>query len=139
MTDKPDDVHSCYEGHDCVKPAPEQRPKPTTLDHPCRQTCSGWQQGYERGKSAYDALKADYEGLVRDYEKQYADYTNLLNSATVKAFEGGYNGAQADLEQLRAQLEHFKNAVDLLLYYVEGDATYEGVKMKVEKMLRGEK
>lgn len=21
------------------------------LDHPCRDTCSGWQQGYERGQS----------------------------------------------------------------------------------------
>ena len=24
------------------------------LDHPCRQTCSGWKQGYERGKREAD-------------------------------------------------------------------------------------
>ena len=32
------------------------------LDHPCKQTCSGWKQGYERGMSQasmeVEALKA---------------------------------------------------------------------------------
>lgn len=28
------------------------------LDHPCRETCSGWQQGYDRGASEMKA-KAD--------------------------------------------------------------------------------
>jgi DNA repair exonuclease SbcCD ATPase subunit len=47
-----------------VKPAPQSADE---LDHPCRETCSGWKQGYERGKSesmnpasqrqAYEALR----------------------------------------------------------------------------------
>jgi hypothetical protein len=28
--------------------AREREPKPQ-FDHPCRETCSGWKQGYERG------------------------------------------------------------------------------------------
>lgn len=36
------------------------------FDHPCRQTCSGWQQGYNRGK--LDAQK-NSEGLVKALEK----------------------------------------------------------------------
>lgn len=46
---------------------------------------------------------------------------------------------RAEVAAAWAEVEHFRNALDLVLYYVEGDATYEGVKMKVEKMLRGEK
>lgn len=39
------------------------------FDHPCKQTCSGWQQGYERGK--FDGTKAItelYQPLVEALE-----------------------------------------------------------------------
>lgn len=38
---------------------------------------------------------------------------------------------------LRADLDRHKRALELALYYVEGDATYEGVKEKVSRILEG--
>lgn len=29
------------------------------FDHPCKQTCSGWKQGYERGQSELAELRKD--------------------------------------------------------------------------------
>lgn len=34
------------------------------LDHPCRQTCSGWQQGYDKG---YDAGILWFAEQLRSY------------------------------------------------------------------------
>ena len=42
------------------------------LDHPCKQTCSGWQQGYERGMAE---LEQENEAL-RAALKVYAKPTN---------------------------------------------------------------
>lgn len=41
----------------------------------------------------------------------------------------------ADIAERMLRLE---KALELALYYVEGDSTYEAVKMKVEAILRGE-
>jgi len=57
-------------------PAPraeEQR----ELDHPCKQTCSGWKQGYERGladiREPLKARLADAEKRVRELEEKVKD------------------------------------------------------------------
>lgn len=35
----------------------------TDLDHPCRDTCSGWQQGYQRGQ---ENLRAHYTAIIQE-------------------------------------------------------------------------
>lgn len=42
-----------------------------------------------------------------------------------------------DAARLAADLSRHKRALELALYYVEGDATYEGVKEKVSRILEG--
>lgn len=42
--------------------------KETDLDHPCKETCSGWKQGYDRGvaetlKETVTITKKEYESL----------------------------------------------------------------------------
>ncbi len=42
------------------------------FDHPCRQTCSGWQQGFEKGQ---DSMRAELERVrqERDEWKQHCE------------------------------------------------------------------
>lgn len=47
-----------------------------------------------------------------------------------EAFESGANWAYQFTER-------YQKALDLALYYVAGDATYEGVKAKIELILKG--
>jgi hypothetical protein len=42
---------------------PEGAPE---LDHPCRDTCSGWKQGYEKGK---DELQGKCEALEKERDE----------------------------------------------------------------------
>jgi len=59
----------------------------TELDHPCRDTCSGWKQGYERGAqdltvaymSGFEAAKGAYEAreaVLVEALRFYADPVN---------------------------------------------------------------
>lgn len=56
---------------------PAKHPSPrnlaTDLDHPCRDSCSGWKQGYQRGQ-----------------ENLREHYTALLQEARARAFEEAY-------------------------------------------------
>ncbi len=42
-----------------VTMTPPESPKGAELDHPCKETCSGWKQGFERGVSESDSLIAE--------------------------------------------------------------------------------
>jgi len=46
------------------------------LDHPCKLTCSGWQQGYDRGCADYDAKLRIAVDILEWYanEDNYEDY-----------------------------------------------------------------
>lgn len=58
---------------DIVRPAETPAPDPLMaagFDHPCKDTCSGWRQGYERGRyeasgSRESTPKCDDEGLFK--------------------------------------------------------------------------
>jgi len=39
------------------------------LDHPCKDTCSGWQQGFEKGQEALADKLAVLRAQVADYER----------------------------------------------------------------------
>jgi hypothetical protein len=47
------------------------------LDHPCRDTCSGWKQGYEKGRSEAfldnEAMEILDENLANSEAKSYSD------------------------------------------------------------------
>jgi chromosome segregation ATPase len=60
------------------------------LDHPCRETCSGWQQGYD---SAYLAVKEELDAARMDTLKAQ----NYLGEKC--------NSLQQELEAARAEIE----------------------------------
>lgn len=35
------------------------------FDHPCRQTCSGWQQGYDKGKAEVMPMMREMAETIR--------------------------------------------------------------------------
>lgn len=39
------------------------------FDHPCKQTCSGWQQGYERGRDDLQKQNDELVELVIEFAK----------------------------------------------------------------------
>jgi hypothetical protein len=85
------------------------------FDHPCRQTCSGWRQGYERG--VFESIDTDKVG---------------------KAINAAMNSALKINKELHENLGRHKKALDLALYYVEGDATWESLRDQVSLILKGE-
>lgn len=64
-------------------------------------------------------------------EKKY-DQEFLSGRRQHDAFTDGFNAAlelaQNDVDKLEQHNEELKNALDLVLYYVQGDATWEGLK-----------
>ncbi len=71
------------------------------LDHPCRQTCRGWQQGFERGEEKWKLIAKDLEEALfkiigrshswvitretGEIEKPIHDsYRNIADAALVK-------------------------------------------------------
>jgi hypothetical protein len=65
------------------------------LDHPCKQTCSGWQQGRERGREEackdIDQLKAKVERLEAElradleYLREAKKHIEMLHADLAKA------------------------------------------------------
>jgi chromosome segregation ATPase len=48
------------------------------LDHPCRETCSGWRQGYERGSEARAAKDAaERETFLAEHDENVRLHTEL--------------------------------------------------------------
>jgi len=86
---------------DSNKPAPQ-------LDHPCRQTCSGWKQGYERGLSE---LKAERDEAINQWKLHCNDADRYASEMLE---------ARAEVERLRAALERIAR-LDFK-YEIEGDA-----------------
>ncbi len=43
------EIIGCLPSDEPSTPPPGKPTLLETLDHPCRETCSGWQQGFERG------------------------------------------------------------------------------------------
>lgn len=48
-----------------------------------------------------------------------------------------WNGPANAWHVINKEISCLRKALDLALYYVEGDATYEGVKQKVNEILTG--
>lgn len=44
------------------------------LDHPCKQTCSGWAQGYERGRESADV---DEQAFLEEHNENVRLHTQL--------------------------------------------------------------
>lgn len=59
------------------------------LDHPCRQTCSGWTQGFDRGCEAGVSLRKEID-LLRTamWQPQHLKEKTLAEADRVKKFRG---------------------------------------------------
>ena len=69
--------------------------------------------------------------MNKEYTKKGADWA--YNWCIVNLnFEN-----QDDIKSLMNKVLRYKKALDLALYYIEGDATWEGVKHQVDQILNG--
>lgn len=57
-------------------------------------------------------------------------------SLVIAEKDGELSEAQGYIEWQDKKIEQLKKAVDLALYYIEGDATYEGVKLKIDALIK---
>ncbi len=58
----------------------------TELDHPCKDTCSGWKQGYDRG---YTHGLTQFKKSQNDLVQERNDYFKALQKA-VNAIQSDY-------------------------------------------------
>lgn len=54
-----------------------------TLDHPCKGTCSGWQQGYDRGISHFKNSQNEVIKRINDLVKENDDYRKFMEAMAV--------------------------------------------------------
>jgi len=81
------------------------------LDHPCKTTCSGWQQGYEKGR----------EFTLKESTDWKDEYDNLCKFAT--DFEQQRDALTAQLKEARECLEFYASA-NLLMIEFEKDGPF---------------
>jgi len=81
----------------------------TELDHPCRDTCSGWKQGYERGaQDLTAAYMSGFEAAKDKYEAREAVLVEVLRGIATHKFYGAANMrnlAKVTLKQLESAEE----------------------------------
>ncbi len=58
----------------------QELPKPTELDHPCKETCSGWQQGFEKGSQANKTTIQSAITLKESEREMIIKYMDLCGS-----------------------------------------------------------
>ena len=107
--------------------------KPRELDHPCKETCSGWRQGFERGRSAYDALLKENERLEKTIEEQSEglahtlgnigidvsgayDFKDLCHLVEPLVHEVEVEKVQIERERALAMLKRMAGALQVLLW-----------------------
>jgi hypothetical protein len=80
----------------------------------------------------------------KDVKVSLADKISGIKDRVEKANDGyqehwnWISNSKTDTEFLLSQLDKHQRALELALYYVEGDATWESVKAKIESILKGE-
>ena len=75
------------------------------FDHPCKQTCSGWRQGFEKG------LKQGEE--ERERSAKITFQSNQRKNAEIAALTTGLKQCEAERDRMRAALEWYaKNHFD---------------------------
>jgi hypothetical protein len=52
------------------------------FDHPCRQTCSGWRQGFDKGKLLESRKVSEMENLLKLADKVIHQFSNDLAPKT---------------------------------------------------------
>lgn len=60
----------------------------TKLNHPCKETCSGWQQGYEAGEKSSEERLKKYEVAL----DRIGQYETLENGDKYVNHEQGWHG-----------------------------------------------
>lgn len=95
------------------------------MDHPCKETCSGWQQGYDRGleqfkKSQNDLIKEREELRKHAANQRYVidlsikERNDALNA--VETFKNGMNTmvdrVSVEVPKIRAELDDYRTALE---------------------------
>jgi hypothetical protein len=82
------------------------------LDHPCHETCSGWKQGYDRGKAA---LERERNELIRRLEPSEPTYESALGEIDylrdIEQSAGKMAKECSDLRQENARMREVKEYV----------------------------
>lgn len=78
------------------------------LDHPCRETCSGWQQGYDRG---YLAVKQELGAARAENYQERCKTQTKINLIEQMQFEEKnllkqLTDAQAEIKRLQSRRNH---------------------------------
>lgn len=71
-----------------------------SLDHPCRGTCSGWRQGFEKGR---ESLRAEY-GIASDH---------LDDMRRIQDAERALEAERRRLRQLIERLRYVSQQVEM--------------------------
>lgn len=132
------------------------------LDHPCKQTCSGWKQGYERGAqehaTALAALRAEVERLkgerddwretamkgAEEYALSVADLCESASVENIQQIGPLLTSLKAQLSEAsrRAGEERAKamtRATEIVLYsgWENGTELVEAFSREAERLWRG--
>lgn len=84
------------------------------LDHPCKDTCSGWQQGYDKGRTFTLAeCKEEIERLKAENKK-----IGALGRMAVEVVQKELTAAKDEILKSEAKLAQ---AVEALRFYADGE------------------
>jgi len=50
------------------------------FEHPCKETCSGWEQGYERGQSDERKRAANLIAAIEDLRNEFNCYSTGIST-----------------------------------------------------------
>ena len=73
---------------DAIKKAEKLNDSFSFLNHPCRNTCSGWKQGYDKGRIENKPYLLALEKAVEALEKISVDFgTDYADGNSIEAYD----------------------------------------------------
>lgn len=99
----------------CGLPSPAQKEEglAVELDHPCKETCSGWKQGFERGAQMRQKLvrQWDAEKYIQELEAKLTTQTSQVEKLKEELMEEKEKVAELEMH-LRLIDEGWKHVPD---------------------------
>jgi chromosome segregation ATPase len=100
--------------------------KPREFDHPCKETCSGWKQGYECGLQAAEAQISELNERL-----ETVNDTSKFKQMTIHELQGQRDqlraenealrknemGALGEIDELRAERDAYLDALERIERY----------------------
>lgn len=112
---------------------------PDVLDHPCKDTCSGWKQGFEKGVGLLQGAGSIDDKRIEEVAKKYADINaNGSEYDCVNDFSAGARWTSASMARVVSDLEdkiyHHSRAVSEAEYVLKNES--DKLKIAVEAFNR---